>query len=186
MTDEATPTPRRSLRHFDRDRRLAWIEERLGKYTTRQLALTVAREFDISERQAYEDIAEIAERARSEDNKEQEYRLAAARREWLRKMRKWERLGKAAEANYAYDKYCKLNGLYAPKKIELSGTISIGAQITTLVGILDAEGLKALEVIQAQIAAARAKGLLPSPASYPVPVPVDGDDSELEPGDEVD
>ncbi len=168
---------KKTLRSYDRDQRLAWIELFLGKYGTRQLALRVVEEFGISERQAYEDIATIAERARSDDAKESEYRLSAARREWMRKSRKFERDGKYADANYAYDKYCKLNGLYAPKKIELSGTISIGAHITSLVGVLDAEGLKALAVVQQQIALARTKGLLPAAASTtPVPVEDDKDD----------
>ena len=170
---------RRSLTHYDRDRRLAWAEERLGKYSTRQLALTLAKHFEISERQAYEDIAEIVERCRADDEKEQEHRLSAARREWLRKSRLYESKGKFADANYAYDKYCKLNGLYAPKKIEFSGSLTIGAQITSLVGVLDAEGLKALDVVQQQIAAARAKGLLPAPQaaeSSPVPIDVSEDD----------
>lgn len=169
---------RRSLRHYDRDQRLAWIELYIGKYATRQLALRVAERFEISERQAYQDIAEVAERCRSDDAQEQATRVASARREWLRKARKYEREGKYADSNYAYDKHCKLLGLYAPKKIEVSGTIGIAAQITSLVGVLDAEGLKALEVVQRQIADARAKGLLPDPAkSQPIPV-VDVDDSE--------
>jgi hypothetical protein len=169
--------PKRSLRHYDRDQRLGWIELYLGKYSTRQLALRVAERFEISERQAYTDIAEIAERARSDDAAEHSYRVAAACREWLRKSRKYEREGRYHESNYAYDKLCKLKGLYAPKKIEISGSIGIGAQITSIVGILDARGLEALEIIQQQIAAARDKGQLPAPAET-TPVPVDLEDDE--------
>lgn len=179
MAAEPT-TPRRSLRSYDRDQRLAWIESHLGKYTTRQLALRTGEVFGISERQAYEDIAAIVERCRADDAKDSADRLAAARREWLRKARLYEAKGKFADSNYAYDKLCKLLGLYAPKKLHISGHLTVGAQITSLVGVLDAEGLKALEIVQRQIAAARDKGLLPAPnveQSSPVPIDV-GDDDE--------
>lgn len=181
---EAPLTKPRSLRHYDRDRRLAWIELYLGKYSTKQLALRVAEKFEISERMAYADIAEIAERARSDDAEEHSYRVAAASREWMRKSRKYEREGRYHESNYAYDKACKLKGLYAPKKIEVSGSIGIGAQITTLVGILDAEGLKALDLIQQQIAAARAKGQLSAPTVDPALVPIDVADEDDEDEDD--
>jgi len=180
---EEQPEQRRSLRHYDRDRRLAWIEVYLGKYSTKQLALRVAKHFEISERMAYADIAEIAERARADDAAEHSYRVAAACREWLRKASKYEKEGRYHESNYAYDKLCKLKGLYAPKKIEVSGSIGIGAQITTLVGVLDVDGLKALEIVQAQIAAARAKGQLPGqlPApAEPTPIPVEADEDDDE------
>jgi hypothetical protein len=53
--------------------------------------------------------------------------------------------------------------LFAPKKIEVSGSLSLSARVTSLVGVLDADGIAALEIVQRQIAAARDKGLLPSP-----------------------
>ncbi len=179
MTDQ--PSNRSTLRSYDRDQRLAWIESNLGKYTTRQLARRTHERFGVSERQAYDDIAEIVERCRADDAKDSQDRIAAARREWLRKTRLYEAKGRYADANYAYDKYCKLLGLYAPKKVQLSGHLTVGAQITSLVGVLDARGLAALEIVQEQIAAAKAKGLLPEKTdATPVPI-ADEDDDYPEP-----
>lgn len=66
----------------------------------------------------------------------------------------------------------KINGLYAPKKFEVSRTLTVSMRITTLVGVLDAEGMAALSIVQAQIEAARAAGRLPAP------VEADPDDDE--------
>lgn len=64
--------------------------------------------------------------------------------------------GDRSTARYAYDKICRIYGLYAPTKIEATTTqrIEVGLQIEVIVNHLDAEGLRALEVVMHQLEAA--------------------------------
>ena len=93
--------------------------------------------------------------------------------------RKFERLqytaesqNKLAEAISAADKWAKVMGAYAAKKVELSGTVSVSVavKINAIVGVLDSAGLEALELIQKQVRAAREAGLLTEAVS-PLEIP---------------
>ncbi len=62
--------------------------------------------------------------------------------------------GDLATARYALDKLAKLDGLYAPTKVEIETKVNvIGLQINTIVAALDEDGLKALELVMGQLAA---------------------------------
>lgn len=169
---------------FSRDRheRMRRIEVLLAKqYTTKQMIRIIQAEEEppVSERQVYTDIAEVYATIQAEDADERAIRLARARRTWARQYRRCVDKGDMSAANYALDRICKLDGLYAPKKIEVSGTLSLSARVTSLVGILDADGIAALELIQRQIAAARDNGLLPAPVQdESMPSVIDVDHSE--------
>jgi len=64
--------------------------------------------------------------------------------------------GDRSTARYAYDKVCRIYGLYAPTKIEATTTqrVEVGLQIEVIVNHLDADGLRALEVVMHQLEAA--------------------------------
>lgn len=145
----------------ERMRRIAVLLAR--PLTTVELVRKVAEEEEISERQVYDDLRELWPEIQANEDTDQQRLRQRARMAWLRRIRKCEAQGKEQEANYALDRLCKIDGVYAPKKLEVSGTIGVSAQITSLVGVLDAEGIRALEIVQTQIAAARARGLLPAP-----------------------
>jgi hypothetical protein len=152
-----------------RHERMARLETLLAKqYSTTQIVRLVAAEEEVSERQVYEDLAEVYQRVQAEDGDERSIRLSRARRTWQRQYRRCVDAKDYTAANYALDRLCKLDGLFAPKKLEVSGTIGVSMQITTLVGILTPAGMAALEVLQREIAEAKERGLLPS--STPIDV----------------
>lgn len=64
-------------------------------------------------------------------------------------------------ANRVLEQLARIDGLNAPEKIETTiTTVSVEMRIEAVIGILDDTGLKALEVVLAQVDAAKAKGLL--------------------------
>lgn len=168
-TNRATET----VKSVDRHRRFQQIEELLAQqHAGGEIVRIMMARTGLQERQCYLDLAEVYERARTEDAADHEIRLARARRSWGETLRRCqlqaeEHLGTPVGAAYerrvieCIDKLCKLDGLYAPKKIELTQSLSVNMKITSLVGVLDAAGLAALEVVQQQIEAARQRGLLP-------------------------
>ncbi len=95
---------------------------------------------------------------------------AAVERPMLRiiETRRLQRVAAKAETDKQYSavaslsrEVAKINGLHAPKKIEVSQKVTVSMRITSLVGVLDARGIAALEIVQEQIEAARQRGVLP-------------------------
>lgn len=133
---------------------------------------TIRREFPnedgtpLSERVIKRDIAEAWHRIRARFDAERDILAAKARAKWERRERLADKRGDTQAGNYALDRWTKLLGLYAPTKLEVSGGVSmrVDVRLDGIVGILDAEGLAALEVVMAQIERARAAGLLPEPS----------------------
>lgn len=64
--------------------------------------------------------------------------------------------GDRSTARYVYDKICRIQGLFAPTKIEATSTtrVEVGLQIEVIVKHLDAAGLTALETVLLQLEAA--------------------------------
>lgn len=124
----------------------------------------IATEFKITERTAYSDIAAVYASVQAESADDSAIRIGRARRTWQRLMRDAEEHDDRAAANYAHDRLCKLDGLYAPKRVEMSGSVglSVSVSMRSIIGVLDATGLAALEIIMQQVEAAKARGELPT------------------------
>ena len=170
------------LRLVEQNKRIVRIEELIAQqYSTRQIALKIAEEFGVAERTAYNDIHETYERALPETEAESKTRIARARRAWQRRYQKADEDNDHTAANQALDRLCKLEGVYAPKKIEMSGSVglSVNVSMRSVVGVLDASGLAALELVMQQVEAARARGELPigEPERDAVPTTDRGDEA---------
>lgn len=169
-TNRATETPRSMSRHL----RFQQIEELIAQQRTGgEIVRIMMGRTGLQERQVAYDLAEVYERCRAEDATDHEIRLVRARRTWGETLRRCqlqaeEHLGTQVGAAYerrvieCIAQLCKLDGLYAPKKIEMSGSVNVhvGIQITKVVGVLDADGLAALSKVMEQVEAAKANGLL--------------------------
>lgn len=74
--------------------------------------------------------------------------------------------GKYSDAVQALREFHRIHGMHAPKKLQVTTTsVSVSLDIQAVVGVLDDDGLHALEVVLAQIEAARARGELALPAA---------------------
>ena len=158
-----------TVKSLERHKRFKQIEELLAEqYTGGQIVRHMMKEHGLQERQCYLDLSEVYARCQADDARDHDVRMSKARLAWGRRLRMCESAGEQQAANYALDRICKLEGLYAPKKIELTQTTAtVNIQITALVGVLDAAGLAALELVQQQIEAARQRGLLPAADDLP-------------------
>lgn len=136
------------------------------QWTGQQIVRAIADQFTISIRQAHFDLAEVYAQCRADSSADQEIRISRARLTWQRRMRLCELKGDQAAANYALDRLCKLDGLYAPKKIEVGGTVGVVVQMRTVLSALDAIGLAALDVVMQQLAL-RGIGGLPGMVDVP-------------------
>lgn len=155
------------LRWVDKNKRIDRIEELIAlQHSTAQIARIIAKEFEVAERTAYNDITETYARALPDSQEESSTRLARARRSWQRRLRVCEEQGDQSAANYALDRLCKLDGLYAPKKLELTANVTVSVSMRSVVGVLDAAGLAALEVVMQQVEAAKARGELPAGTAH--------------------
>lgn len=153
------------LRRVEKDRRIVRIEDLLAEqYTTAQIVRLVVKEFGVAERTAYTDVSEAYAAVHADDAAESGIRLVRARRSWQRRLRRAEAAGDESAANYALDRICKLDGSYAPKKVEMSGMVGVTVNISmrSIVGVLDAAGLAALELVMQQVELAKARGELPA------------------------
>ncbi|MDQ1446791.1 MAG: hypothetical protein QOI20_3255 [Acidimicrobiaceae bacterium] len=177
MTKRAEPleSGEVDLRLVEKNKRIERIEDLIAQqYSTKQIVAKVVDEFGVAERTAYTDITECYERAVPDSEEERSRRLDRARRSWQRRMRLAEEKGDQSAANYALDRLCKLDGLYAPKKVEMSSSVTVSVSMRSVVGVLDAAGLAALELVMQQVEAAKARGELPA-AEPPELVPVESD-----------
>lgn len=120
-TNRATPT----VKSVERHRRFKELEGLLAEsYTGGEIVRIMAERHGLSERQCYLDLAEVYERCQAEDAKDHAIRINQARRAWARRVRICEEQGEQQAANYALERLHKLDGLFAPTKIE--GTLAIG------------------------------------------------------------
>lgn len=151
---------------IDTEKRVTRAEQLLcGQFTSSQIVRILCKEFDVVDRTAYAYLKAAYERLQSDADAEQRgLRKARARATWQRQYRLCLKRGDLTAANYALDRLCKLDGLFAPTKhkVEVTATLSVQVQIRSIVGILDATGLAALDVLMRQIETAQAKGLLPA------------------------
>lgn len=164
--------------YLDTELRVKRAEELLcTQYTGGQIVRTLCEEFAVVERTAYTYLKLAYERMQGDAAKDRGIRKARARASWQAQFRRCIANGEMQAANYALDRLCKLDGLNAPVKheVEVSATLAVQVEIRAIVGILDAQGLAALDVLMKQIEAAQAKGLLPAGDAKAPPDP----DSEL-------
>jgi hypothetical protein len=153
-------------RWADKNFRIRLIEDLLAQqHSNHEIVRLVAEQCHVAERTAYDDLKEAMARAVPESEDERISRIDRARRMWQRRIRICELQNKQADANYAADKLCKLEGVYAPKKIEFSGTVGVAIEMRAVMGILDAAGIAALELVLEQVERAKAAGKLPAPGA---------------------
>lgn len=134
---------------------------------TADILTKIVEEFGISRRTAYDDLAEVWHRRATSNRLAHEARVAEAERSWRRRERLADKRGDTQAGNFALDRLHKLHGLYAAKKVEHSGMVGmrmeIDVRLDAMIGVLDATGRAALDVVLAQLEQARAAGLLPEP-----------------------
>lgn len=180
----STPGSAQTLRARQREPRFDLIEKMLlvctpRPHSTLEIVAALRRDFRISQRLAYRDLAEVWQRRASEQARDRAALVAEAEFEWRRREAIADDRGETHAGNIALRERHKLLGLYAPKKIEHSGSVgvsmTIDVKLDILVGVLDAKGLAALDVVLEQIEAARSAGLLPEPKSEE-----DGDEIDAE------
>lgn len=128
------PATAESSKLGDHLRRVRRVDELLASQrTTRDIALTIAAEYDVSERRAYLDIAAAYERMKEDDSKERGDRKDRIRLSWQEQYRRCLELADMSAANYALDRLTKLDGLYEPDRLEVKNDLSVmlGALVMT-------------------------------------------------------
>lgn len=142
------------------EQRVKRTEQLIAKlYTTRQIVDLLCAEYGIVPRTAHADIAIAFERLQADAADDRAVRKTQMRRVIHGLIRSHMSAGDRQAANYLVDKLCKLDGLYAPEKHEIT-TVSVEMRIDVLINILDAAGQAALDVVLEQIEVAKEKGLL--------------------------
>lgn len=145
--------------YLDTEQRVKRAEELLcDQHTSRQIVDKLIEEFKIVERTAYTTIRIAYERLAADAANDRGIRKARARATWQRHYRRCLEKGDNQAANYALDRLCRLDGLYAPEKIEVTNTLSVAVQLDMVVNVLDEAGLAALEIVMAQLEAAKQRG----------------------------
>lgn len=166
----------------DTEKRVKRAEELLCLvHTSGEIVRMLCDEFKIVDRTAYTYVKLAYERLHVDDDAERGIRKARARAAWQAQYRRCIANSDWSAANYALDRMCKLDGLFAPTKhsVTVTASLSVQVQIRSIVGVLDATGLAALDVLMKQIEVAQAKGLLPA-GDAPKPDPADAAIEELD------
>lgn len=149
--------------NLDTEKRVTRAEELLcEQYTGRQIVTLLCDEFKIVERTAYTYLKVAYENLQSGAAEERAIRKTRARATWQAQYRKCLAAKDFSAANYALDRLCKLDGLFAPQKhkVEMTSSIAIGVQIRNVMTVLDTRGLEAMAIVLEQLEAAKQKGLL--------------------------
>lgn len=155
----------------------------------------VSRRFGVSESCVRNDVRKISKRYMAEEHDPD---VISSRKSQMRaKLTELEREARAnndrSTARYALDRLCKLDGLYAPVKVDVTSTVqTVGLEIEKVAAALDADGLAALEIVMVQLQraglapaiGASAAVALPAGVVHDVPDPDDLDDLEDDDGDE--
>jgi hypothetical protein len=151
------------LRSVEQNKRIRRVDELVRQgWSTRQIVNAIVDEFDVNIRTAYEDRLEAEARRVPELAIEAKTLQERAAYKFERLQYTAESKGDIAAAISAADKWAKVTGAYAARKIEITGSVgvSVSMKIEAIVGVLDADGLAALDVIHRQVRAAREAGLL--------------------------
>lgn len=148
--------------YLDTEQRVLVAEQMLcEQYTSKQIVTELCQVFGIVERTAYTTLKIAYDRLAQDAAADRGIRKARARATWQKQYRLCLAKGEHQAANYALDRLCRLDGLFAPEKIEhITTTITVDVQIDAVVNVLDAAGLAALEVVLTQLDAARERGNL--------------------------
>lgn len=141
--------------------RTAAAQELLVEFSYSATRDALMKQFGISKATAERDIADAKVLIAEQAEKRRPYLGADWTQRLTRVADKAEDKGEYQAVVSASREVAKINGLYAEKKIKITNTTTVSMQVFTVVGILDAEGLAALEIVQRQIESARAQGLLP-------------------------
>ena len=139
--------------------------------STTEIIDLIKKRWNIGERIAYRDLATAWHRIRDRISAERDIDAAKIRVWWERLASKAEKSGDMKAAVSGLANLTKMLGLYAPTKaqLEVTGSVKVGVQldVRAVIGVVDADGLAALEVVMAQLERARAEGMLPEPAAAP-------------------
>ncbi len=128
-------------------------------YSGGQIIEIVTHRYGVADRTVIAELAKIKKRYAFEEADDETIRSRKAQmRSTLTDLIHESRAsGDLTTARYALDKLAKLDGLYAPTKIEIESKITtVGVQVNMIVRALDEDGLKALELIMGQL---QAKGI---------------------------
>lgn len=162
-----------TARALVRDRRLARIAELIPVApSSAAIVRAIVDEFGIVERTAYLDLAEVYESCRPANEEDQKERIERGRRRWYSRRdylqstarelyAKGEYKAAAAyegHANYAADRCSKIDGVYAPKKIDVDVAVAVDVRVAVRqVGDAFAEAppevIAALETVKTYLAA---------------------------------
>ncbi len=132
-------------------------------YSTSQIEEIVSARYGVAKRTVITDLIKIKRRYADDEGDPDTIRTRKSQmRSTLTDLIHESRAtGDLTTARYAMDRLCKLDGLYAPTKVEIETKVNmIGLQIHTIVGALDDDGLKALEIVMGQL---QAKGIATMP-----------------------
>lgn len=148
--------------YLDTEQRVLLAEQMLcEQYTSKQIVNELCAVFDIVERTAYTTLKIAYDRLAKDAAADRGIRKARARATWQKQYRSCLAKGDNQAANYALDRLCRLDGLFAPEKIEhTTTTITIDVQMNAVINVLDVAGLAALDIVLAQLDAARSRGQL--------------------------
>lgn len=147
--------------YLDTEIRVKRAEELLcDQHSGRQIVRTLCDQFEVVERTAYHYVRLAYDRLQADAANDRGIRKARARATWQTQYRRCLEAKDLSAANYALDRLMRLDGLFAPEKIEIGGTISVAVQMRAVMNILDADGLAALEIVLTQMEAARVRGEL--------------------------
>jgi hypothetical protein len=183
-TPGSATTPRARMR----EKRLQRVEEMLlvvepKPHSNAEIVKAIVEEFKIDRRIAQRDLSEVWHRRGREQAANRAAMVAEADHDWRRREAMADAKGEIQAGNFALAQRHRLLGLFAPTKIEHSGSVGITAtldvnvRLEAVIGVLDSEGLAALEVVLGQVERARARGALPAVAAGP-----DDDDAEAREG----
>lgn len=148
--------------YLDTELRVKRAEELLcDQHTSGQIVRKLVEEFGIVERTAYTTLKIAYDRLSKDAAADRGIRKARARATWQRHYQRCIKNGNDQAAGYALDRLCRLDGLFAPEKIEhTTTTITVDVQMNAVINVLDVAGLAALDIVLAQLDAARSRGQL--------------------------
>lgn len=162
-----------SGRSLERNRRIALVERLIlesvdtgaDPLTAKDIAAKLGEARAVSARQLNYDIREAWRRIAATREKDREALFARADLGWQRRERLADKRGDTQAGNYALDRWAKLHGLNAPTRVQVGGSIglhvTVDVQLRGIIGVLDAAGLAALQVVLDQVELAKAAGKLP-------------------------
>lgn len=163
----AKPTRKREF-DWEKERRIAYAESLLARqYTGRVILARLVEKYDVDLRTAYTYVGVAFDRLAADAESDRPIRKARMRLTLQSMLRAHMARNDGSAANRAADMLCKIDGLYTPEKITVEHTVGVPMEIEQVVGVLDGEGLKALELVLAQVERAGLKALPDASAPDP-------------------